>query len=30
MNQFKVFVNMKKNLFLAALAVVAFTACSDD
>jgi hypothetical protein len=30
MNQFKVFVNMKKNLFLAALAAVAFTACSDD
>lgn len=33
MNQlfnFKVFVNMKKNLFLVAMAAVAFAACSDD
>ena len=33
MNQlinFKVFVNMKKNLFLMAMAAVAFAACSDD
>ena len=27
---FKVFVNMKKNLFLVAMAAVAFAACSDD
>ena len=33
MNQlliFKVFVNMKKNLFLVAMAAVVFAACSDD
>ena len=32
MNQlnFKVFVNMRKNLFLVAMAAVAFAACSDD
>ena len=31
MNQLiKVFVNMKKNLFLVALAALAFAACSDD
>lgn len=27
---FKVFVNMRKNLFLMAMAAVAFAACSDD